>query len=708
MFLLYLAVVLCCGVVLSQEAVITADSVASQTNKSQGSTDAVIVLDGNVSIVGEDFKLLTQKAIMHKNTRDFDIPNSSKIEYTGTNEKITIYSSKLFTNLAKKTFFGNDVVFISNVVSYKSNNIDVKNGVALFASVKFSTCKMFNEDDQSECGMPWYGKASTLNYDYRKKKLKARNFVMYVHGVPIFYTPYIRLTLDKNKNGFQKFKLLNTNSQQGITFSYVIDDSKYGEFTFVPEIYFNQNKSNPIISRANNIQVIHEYSNPSSFKSYTDVKVAPEAYIPNNNGAATSNRDMRYYIMTGNEYGKNNYSFTSGIQATSDRFFRRLYNNTPLKPTENYFVSHVNYFNFNQEDQSYGFATKHYVPMTANNQNTIPALISSARYNKELSATDSDYMLSSNSEILNFQRQIGISGTRLKTALNASKDLIYKGFRFQASTSLNVYNYSYRGSDLQPEYSNAQRLVGDTSITASRLFLYSYKDYITQIKPILFMDYTNSLTRNGIINEDSSTTFVTDTNVMLSSKFSGYDLVDKGLKIAYGLDIKARDLGNKKNVNLFFAQRYSTSDLFSDYVARTNIMWHGYNFTSRLIFNKDNANIKYSNTNIMLPVFKFLDFGFGYFFIDKSFSNTVVDTQNYRYSVKLKYNSHFIFTDILQNPKFLTANNKTQNIISGISGGIGYESKCLFYRLGLQRQATFTGVQIIMNNVYIIEFRVAM
>ena len=64
------------------------------------------------------------------------------------------------------------------------------------------------------------------------------------------------------------------------------------------------------------------------------------------------------------------------------------------------------------------------------------------------------------------------------------------------------------------------------------------------------------------------------------------------------------------------------------------------------------------------------------------------------------------FTDILQNPKFVTEDGEVRNVFAGVSGGIGYESNCLFYRVGIQRQLTFTGVQTITNNLYILEFRV--
>lgn len=705
MILVLIVSILWFSFAFGHEAVIVADDVTTQTIKNGKTTDVFVTMSGDVEIKGEDFKIETQRATMLKSTKDIEIPVDSKTEYTGANEKITVYAKKVHSNPTNKTFKGQDVKFISNIASYKSKKVDVKNGNATFKNVKFSTCKIF-DSNAKECRSPWFGKAKKVDYNYNEKNLKAKHFVMHLHGIPIFYTPYLKINLEKNKDGFQKFKLVNTNQQRGISFNYIKRTQKYGAFVITPELYISQGNKSNLNSRSNNIQFVHEYERRNGFKFNTDIKIAPNSGLFDDQGNSTNKTGTRYYILTNNEYGKNNYSFSSGIEQTSDRFFQRFYNSASSLANTNYFISRFDYFNFNQKNQTYGIATKHYTTLTEFNQNTIPSLVSSVNYNKQFDFKKGIKITSSN-EILNFQRNTGTSGTRLGTTLSANKIYKYNTFNIETNGNLRLQNYSYR-NPVNFDHSNAQRIFGSGQITASKLYLYSYKNYVTQIKPIVFTDYTTSKETNSIVNEDSSTTFVTDSSVFLSSKFSGYDIVDEGLKVAYGVDVKTRDIKNNANVNLFVAQRYNNFDGFSDYVGRASMIWQRYRFDSRFILQKNGLGIKYSNTNLFLPLAKFIDIGLGYYFIDKGFSVTTADIVNYRYSIKLKHNSHFVFADILQNPKFVDANGSTRNVISRLSSGIGYESNCLFYRFGIQRQMIVTGLATATNNVYIVELRLNM
>ena len=128
---------------LGREAVITADDITSNTIKGAKDTDIAVSMTGNVEIQGEDFKVTTQKATMYKNSKDIYIPVKSKMEYTGANETLTVYSNNMSSNPANKTYNGDDVSFISNVASYKAKHIDVANGNAMFKSVKFSLLDEF-------------------------------------------------------------------------------------------------------------------------------------------------------------------------------------------------------------------------------------------------------------------------------------------------------------------------------------------------------------------------------------------------------------------------------------------------------------------------------------------------------------------------------------------------------------------------------------
>ena len=231
-----------------------------------------------------------------------------------------------------------------------------------------------------------------------------------------------------------------------------------------------------------------------------------------------------------------------------------------------------------------------------------------------------------------------------------------------------------------------------------------------QTKPILFIDYTTDYTNGVVSNEDSFANFVRDDNVFLRSRYNGIDLVDSGLKTAYGIDLYAQDSKNRK-FQLFIAQRYNTEENLSNYVGRAGAELGKLNLSSRFIVDNKTQKFLFSNSNARFEPLSFLEVGLGYFYLDESLQNqeiaNITTTENITYSAIIKYNKHRLFFDIIQNPSFIGENDVKTNKLIGISGGIGYESDCLLYRLGMQRRIIFTGTQNITINSVILEFKIS-
>jgi len=274
-----------------------------------------------------------------------------------------------------------------------------------------------------------------------------------------------------------------------------------------------------------------------------------------------------------------------------------------------------------------------------------------------------------------------------------------------------LYHYTYRNTQ-NSNIDFAYRAVGDVNTTISQSFSYNIKNYITQIKPMIFLDYTNDQTRGNVINEDSATSFVTDANIFTMSKYNGVDVIDSGLKGAYGLNVQMQNKQNRK-FSFFAGQRYNTQSGFSNYVGRANASLNNIQMSSKFIVQSDQAQILLSNSNISIKPFSFITAGVGYFYLDKSLQNqtlslvnnqTVQTIENITYSGSLNYKNHSIFTNIVQNPRFFSTNNtKPENIITQISGGIGYSSNCLKYKLGAQNQLFFNGTTNMSVTSFIFE-----
>jgi hypothetical protein len=226
---------------------------------------------------------------------------------------------------------------------------------------------------------------------------------------------------------------------------------------------------------------------------------------------------------------------------------------------------------------------------------------------------------------------------------------------------------------------------------------------------MLFFDYTTNATNGNIINEDSATGFVTDNNIFTMSQYNGFDIVDTGLKSAYGLNVIMQNAENKK-FNLFAGQRYNTQNGFSNYVGRINANLNKIDLNSRFIAKNDGSQILLSNSNITFKPFSFLDIGLGYFYLDKSLQNQssnllipVQNVENIIYSGSLKYKNHSLFGNIVQNPQFIGSTKIKENIITQIGGGISYNSDCLKYKLGIQNQLFFDGTANLSVTSFIFE-----
>jgi lipopolysaccharide assembly outer membrane protein LptD (OstA) len=701
----------CCVSCFAQEASLKAKTIDGSNVRGEKS---VIHAKGNVEMKNEEIQINSEEIIIHKETKQITLPVEAKIVYSGLENEMTIFSKTLDGNPETKNVEATGIKTLSDMISYQVEKLKMIQPVVTFEKIKFSTCQMFELDKTdarktTECSVPWNGYASKLVYNTETKQLKASNMFINLHGVPIFYTPYLSVNMNAKKDGFQQFNLVNVGGQQGLTFLYIKKDTKYGDFIIQPELYLSQDTSNSSI-RAHNIKLTNEYES-GAFQTKTDFKTTLlQTNTPENTGLDSGRKNFRYYLLNNNKYYNESSSTNVDLQLSSDRFVMQVYD----MKYNNYLISNFNYNNYvnnAEKNRFYNADATYYKAMTSENQDTIPSFVSSTTYKTMLSKQNSKVQVSSNSEIMNFQRIAGTSGTRANTALEVNKLFKFKGFEAETKPSLNLYHYTYRNSQ-DSNLDFAYRVVGDVNTTISQSFSYNIKNYITQIKPMIFLDYTNDQTHGTVINEDSATSFVTDANIFTMSKYNGVDVIDSGLKGAYGLNVQMQNKQNRK-FSFFAGQRYNTESGFSNYVGRANASLSKIQMSSKFIVQSDQAQILLSNSSISIQPFPFVTAGLGYFYLDKSLQNQtanllsgqpIVTTENITYSGSLNYKNHSIFANIVQNPKFFSGNNtKSQNIITQISGGIGYSSNCLKYKLGAQNQLFFNGTTNMSVTSFIFE-----
>lgn len=685
-----------------QEGTLTAKTITIQTNKKN---QQILTANKNVKIKGEDFKILTDQVQVNNQTKFVKIPTPSTIIYTQNNQKTFIFAQSISGLPQNRNITAEDVSLISEIVSFKSQSIHTKNEHFTLQNAKFSTCKMLNVKTQEPCPVPWFGTAKKVKFNQEKNTLKAKHFVLRIHQVPVFYSPYIKFNLNKTKNGWQHFQIVTANNQQGFQADYIINSEILGKFTIRPQIYLTENKLNPQNSLGNNIAFVHEYSKPTEekiIKSKSEIKIAPNVV-----GETKDETLTRYYIFhEGTKLNKTS-SLHTKLNIASDKSFRQLYNFA----FENYLESNISYTKMHQNSFT-NFNAINYNPVTVQDTKTIPTLISSINHIHHFEKKPLNFNTNTATEVLQFQRKEGISGIRTSTLLEGKKNIKNKHINVELRPNITLAHYSYTGTNI-PQ-SQAMQAITDINTTFSKSFIYQVNTFTLQTKPVFFIDYT-TLQHNGtIVNEDSIANYINDSNVFSKSQYNGIDAVEEGFKLAYGLEFISKNLLNHQ-YKLLIAQRYNNHENLSNYVGKFSMKLEKFNANSRFIFDKKTNKPLLLNSHFTLTPSKSFQASIGYTYINASLqsnlqsaftqnTSNVQTIENITYGINLKKNNSSFFLNITQNPQFKDFNNNQSNKVIMFSTGFGYQTNCLKYTVGIKQSIFIRNTELLRNNILLLEF----
>jgi LPS-assembly protein len=108
----------------------------------------------------------------------------------------------------------------------------------------------------------------------------------------------------------------------------------------------------------------------------------------------------------------------------------------------------------------------------------------------------------------------------------------------------------------------------------------------------------------AVPNEDARAIDLEDSNLFALNRFAGYDRVEDGARVTYGMDWEVNRPGWRVKTNIGQSYRFSTeeeifpdgtglSDRFSDFVGRTEVRYRNFvSFTHRFRLDKDNFAVR--------------------------------------------------------------------------------------------------------------------
>lgn len=553
---------------------------------------------GNVIVSQETMKLYTQKIIFNQTEDKLYCPDKTKIVSSdGSVMQVQeIYlSGDLKEGVAKEILL--KLSDGSNLSAKKMSR--KKEGTRmLFRDVSYTSCKMCDGKEPL-----WEIESKKVVLKKDENKMTYQNSFFTIKGVPVFYFPYLSIPdfNVKRKTGFLSPSLVhNSVMGTGIQTPFFLDIAENQNFVFTP-----------LISVSHMPLVMMDYQGVFK-KGILNLSVS---------GTRADDDKNVGHIKGHFEYDINNKWRLSGniFRVSEDTYFRR-YNIPNIDEQQPFLTSDLTVERFGQ--RNYFSAKSLYFQSLVEGRAELetPYVIPLINYRyqtKNLNNTSLYGFSEINSAFIRntsrFQsdRITAIQGLKLPFVFSS-------GIGGDITASVRTDGYHIKTGNKSFSYFKEQQSsnVGRFSENISATFNYplmKYNKNFTQIlEPIVMLVYSNySNSSYKIPNVDSQDFDFDDTNLFARNRFSGYDRIEKGTRVNYG--VKWSAYGEKlPSISTLFGQVYQIEKdkeiaplmgverHLSDYVGRVQIDYNKLNLSYR--FRLDQETLQSRKNEIGIAV----------------------------------------------------------------------------------------------------------
>lgn len=613
-----------------------------------------------------------------------------------TAEAIT--SSKDFTRIK-----GNDIIFEKNKIFSQAKNFTKEGEFYYLRNAVFSTCAKIKQGKA-----PWQVRSKKIKYDFVREKLFFYNTILYAGKVPLAWIPYFTIQPYRNY-GFLAPEASTSNGQYAITTPYFISEpSRTHYFVFSPQIYFN-NTQPENQSRVSNYSATYTYNKNSDMIALNG-KFAPKAYNETNNIDIIKENRWNLEASSLFQYKKGNYGIK--YQNISDISFRRMYNFT----IENYLTNkgYINYFSDNGR-HFVNLESMKFIPIAFSDIGQTLVIEGLGNHIYGIKLGEGEYK--SHTSFVAFTNRQDMYHKRISNSTEASFKKVFplseKNDIFFTSTVTPEIRFDYYLKSYRYASQVKNNKVNESYIRAVPSFLIANSIPVNfhlktnrslklQLEPMMNISFVRENLNNGkIVNEDSAVNFVNSVNIMNKSYIAGYDLIDTGLTLAYGIKFRAEHAFKQIGLSFFAGQREKFYFIekkqpdSSNYAGKVDLFISpAFKVGSDFIFSRDNE-IRYASNYINLIVGSF-KLNYTHTFIDKSLLRTVEDKEVFadsnesRYEVRMQLpeTPYSIGLAAVQNHTFLTQENNPKSAVSRTTyfeGNLLYTTDCIQYEAGYRK-----------------------
>ena len=661
------------------KTVINADSLSSNKLKSK------ISARGNVQLTRDNYKVYADEVLYDNKENKIYLKNKTKLIDTENNN---IFADEgVITDDMMYGEFKNAGIILSNGISIVSPNITKENDDRyLIGKSHYYFCPNKNLDidmpyedivkeikENKKQIFTMSSKKSVI--DKSKNKIYLNHVFINFFNIPIFYIPYISTS-----------RPFNDGKITGISSPSFSKDSDYGYSISLPYYFYGKSlnyKLDATFFQYGNILLENKLVfNNKNIKLSTTFNYAfdnnlSKDFLNDNNVSEINegkyNVSRFYYNLISEGFINKNLFFNTNINVVNDVYFLRdYYNNYDKFLKSNFDITKIydnSYITFNNvafqeiREKQYliDFEEIYYVP--------------SLEFYYDKNIYDNNGLI--NTSVLTNIKNIFNNDNNAFTNFYFGPKLSYSFLDnysnyFELNTSLNIDTYNFFNKT-NTKYKDEYRI--NPEIELKTILPFYYKDFSVKAKIQYFWSDYNDV---NIMNLDTDNSEVTINNLFSSNRYNGYNVIEKGNRINYGIE---SDLTTKYGYfNFTIGQGYK------DYIDKeykilnfednlSNILTGIYYKNDMLLIhylgniNKTNYNIDRSEI-LLESHYKTLTFSGSYVNLLRYY-----DEYSYTKEEQLNFNLQYNFNKYIFSKLTLNSNIKYKKITL-IDWILGYEDEC--------------------------------
>lgn len=475
-----------------------------------------------------------------------------------------------------------------------------EDGTVLLTDAAYSACAVTDEEGCDK-DPSWRITADRVTYDPDESRVRFSGAVLELFGARILPLPGLAIRTDgRAESGFLTPNL-RFDQVNGVEISgeYYLRLAENRDLTLGTYLYSD---AAPMVSA--------QWRHLTEKGAYQITGYATSSRRVSNFGATpTSQSDPRGYLFANGRFQFSpEWSFTGSVRLASDRTFLRRYDlsrDDRLRST----------FNLERiDDNSYlslaGWATQTLRINAEQGQVPLAVPAFDARYNLEDPVLGGKVQLQANTLSLirkdgqDTQRAFAGAQWDLRTLTGLGQVVtltgLVRGDVYNTDETLATLTQVYRGNE-----GWTTRGVATAAVDIEWPFVGEAFGGTQVLKPRLQLVASPNIRNLDVPNEDARAIDLEDSNLFALNRFPGYDRVEDGTRITYGLDWELTKPGWRVKTNIgqsyrltesqqdIFPDGTGLSEKFSDFVGRTEVRFRNFlAFTHRFRIDKDSLAVR--------------------------------------------------------------------------------------------------------------------